>query len=254
MSIVRLAIIGGTGLSSNYSSAELETVETRYGDVAVRTEHLTGFDLCFIARHAHGHTIPPHRVNHHAHVEAMRLLDVQGAIGTAAVGSLRSAFKPGDFSILSDFIDITRGAAVSFYDTDVKHTDFTEPYDQRMREALRLTAPVPGEFQVHDHGIYVCVTGPRYETPSEIKLFQSWGGDMVGMTNAPEAILCREAAIPYAGLAVVTNYGCGMVVDGHTKSEFLSHISVGQVVSAVAETLGVWMVSALTRYLKDFLI
>jgi len=213
----RLAVIGGSGFGRAFLPGEPETISTAYGNASVVRAELSGREIVFLARHGVGHKIPPHRINHRANIAALRALEVSHVFATAAVGSLRTDMAPGEFVVLDSFVDMTKGEVVTFFDQvgDVRHTDFSEPYDAALRGRLINAAEhcsgSIGPSVIHPSGTYLCLSGPRYETPAEIRLYASLGCDVVGMTGAPEAILCREAEIPYASIAIVTNYGCGLV-------------------------------------------
>ena len=236
----RIAIIGGTGFGQSLVSGTPETQDTPYGAASVTRADLGGeVDLIFLARHGTGHSLPPHRINHRANIAALRDLRADAVFATAAVGSLRQEIAPGDFVILDDFLDMTRGEVVTFFDTpgQVRHTDFSEPYDPGLRQTL-LAAPPP-DMTVHPQGTYLCVSGPRYETPAEVRLFSQWGASVVGMTGAPEAILCREAGLRYAGIALATNYGTGLLPDAP-----LSHADVEAQMASRRDALVAWLLRA----------
>ena len=141
--------------------------------------------------------------------------------------------------VLDDFLDFTKGDVTTFFDQpgQVRHTDFSHPYDPDLRETLLATAPP--ELTVHPRGTYLCVSGPRYETPAEVRLFASWGADVVGMTGAPEAILCREAGLRYAGVALATNYGTGLLTGAA-----LSHAEVEEQMALRRSALADWLLRA----------
>lgn len=238
----RVGLIGGTGFGEALVAGTQETVTTDFGQAAVTRGDLgDGRELVFVARHGSGHKIAPHLINHRANIAALKTLGVTAVFATAAVGSLRPDIQPGDFVVLDDFLDFTKGEVVTFFDApgQVRHTDMGQPYDPTLRKALLDTA---GGVQttVHPHGTYLCLSGPRYETPAEIKLFASWGASVVGMTCAPEAILCREADLPYAGVALATNFGCGLMGD-----EVLSHGDVGTRMAQGQDTLASWLLRAI---------
>ncbi len=210
----RIGIIGGSGFGEAFAQGKAETIDTEWGQAAITRSPLsdTG-ELLFVARHGAGHRLPPHLINHRANIAALRSAGVDGVLATAAVGSLHLDKKPGDYVVLDDFIDMTKGEVVTWSGADrVQHADMGQPYDAPLRAALIAAAEtLPRGATMHPRGTYVCLSGPRYETRAEVRLFASWGGDVVGMTSAPEAILCRELGLPYAGIAIVTNYGCGLV-------------------------------------------
>ena len=240
--MLTVAVIGGTGFGNALVAGEPETVETEYGSTsltrAVLSDSLT---LLFLARHGAGHTLPPHKINHRANIAALRDLEVGAVFATTAVGSLRLEIKPGDFVLLDDFLDFSKGEVVTFYSEpgQVKHTDFVHPYDPNLREILLQTAGSALEPRVHRSGTYLCTSGPRYETPAEVRLFGQWGASVVGMTGAPEAILCREAGLRYAGVALATNYGTGLVPNAP-----LSHAEVEQEMAASRDALAAWLLRA----------
>lgn len=238
----RIGLIGGTGFGEALVSGTPEQVETEYGPARVTRGALDAErEIVFVARHGVGHQIPPHLINHRANIAALRQLEVSRVFATAAVGSLQEALRPGDFVVLDDFLDLTKGEVVTFFDAPglVRHTDMGQPYAPELRRILLDTAPDTGSAAVHPRGTYVCVSGPRYETPAEIRLYASWGGSVVGMTGAPEAILCREAELPYAGVAIVTNYGCGLL-----DSAPLAHGDVEHRMSQSRDCLAAWLLRA----------
>ncbi|MBV9851293.1 MAG: MTAP family purine nucleoside phosphorylase, partial [Armatimonadetes bacterium] len=186
---MRIAVIGGTGFGESLIAGTPETVETEYGAALVTRGDLGGGrELAFLARHGPGHRLPPHLINHRANVAALRDLGVRAVFATAAVGSLRRVLAPGDYVLLDDFLDFTQGGAVTFFDApgNVRHTDFVRPYDPALRETLLREADDDLRPRLHPRGTYLCLSGPRYETPAEVRLFASWGADVVGMTGAPE--------------------------------------------------------------------
>ncbi len=238
----RIAIIGGTGFGRALVPGVPESVETPFGAAALTRADLGGGrELLFLARHGAGHALPPHRINHRANIAALRALGADAVFATAAVGSLRVGIAPGDFVILDDFLDMTRGEVVTFFETpgEVTHTDFVHPYDPGLRETLLQSAGPEIAARVHPRGTYLCVSGPRYETPAEVRLFGAWGADVVGMTGAPEAVLCREAGLRYAGVALATNYGTGLL-----SSSPLSHADVEQQMAARRDALAAWLLRA----------
>jgi 5'-methylthioadenosine phosphorylase len=238
----RVGVIGGTGFGEALAPGQQERVETEYGTSSI-TRSTLGADreLIFVARHGAGHKIAPHLINHRANIEALRLIGVSAVLATTAVGSLRTDIKPGDFVVLDDMIDLTKGAVVTFFDKPgvVRHTDMSRPYASALRRVLLATAGDTGGAAVHSGGTYVCLSGPRYETPAEIRMLASWGGSVVGMTGAPEVILCREAGLPYAGVSIVTNYGCGLV-----EASPLSHAEVEEQMARSRTQLAAWLLRA----------
>ena len=207
------AVIGGTGFY-DFFSGEVATVEveTPYGAVTMERGRVEGVEVIFLPRHGQGHSVPPHRINYRANVVALRDLGVKNILASAAVGTMRETMPPGSLAALTQFLDFTRGRASTFYDGadgKVVHTDMTQPYCSHLREELLAAAQVLGE-QLHPEAVYVCAEGPRFETPAEIRMFQKFGGDLVGMTGVPEVVLAREAGMCYASVAIATNWAAGV--------------------------------------------
>jgi 5'-methylthioadenosine phosphorylase len=205
---VDAGIIGGTGIGALLLAmpGEVVHVPTEKGFLRGRLLDVEGKKVFALSRHSSGHKVPPHKVNYAAMAVGLRQLGARKCFATAAVGSLRPEWGCGTLVACSDFVDMT-GRFPTLYDREVVHTDFSHPFPARnaiLQAAVDLGAPV------HDGGVYVCGNGPRYETPEEIRLYGEFGGDVVGMTAASEAILMREAGIDYGCLAIVTNLACGI--------------------------------------------
>ena len=206
--MIDVGIIGGTGIGSRLLSLPGEPLElsTEYGHVSAHVVTHEGIRIAVLSRHAAGHKVTPHRVNYRATAAAMRDLKVKGVFATAAVGSLRPDWGPGTLALCSDFLDLS-ARNVTMFDTVIGHTDFSEPFSSTLREAVLASGH---ELPIQRDAIYLNLNGPRYETPAEVRLFGSWGADVVGMTAGSEAVVMREAGVPYACLAVVTNLGTGL--------------------------------------------
>jgi 5'-methylthioadenosine phosphorylase len=140
---------------------------------------------------------------------ALKQLGAHQVLSVSAVGSLKEYMPPGDFVIVDQFIDRTRGRASTFFDDFgiVAHVSFGDPVDAALSAALRQAAEAAG-VRVHTGGTYVCMEGPQFSSRAESELYRSWGASVIGMTNLPEAKLAREAELPYASLAMVTDYDC----------------------------------------------
>jgi len=226
LSDLKVAIIGGTGVyNQSLLENEIEiSVETRFGQVEIRQGDYKGRRVFFLARHGGKHSVPPHMVNYKANIAALKKLDVDAIIATAAVGTLRREMPPGSRVVIDQFIDFTKCRPLTFFEGEnslVVHTDVTEPYCPEVRAAI-LRAGASLDQNVIDGGCYVCCEGPRFETPAEIKMFGQWGGDLVGMTNVPEVVLAREAGLCYATIALPANYAAGIsktILDHHEVLE-----------------------------------
>lgn len=233
---MKTAIIGGTGVQQ-LPGWTLQAEHGYEGEVYLYEGVLHGEPALLLPRHSKGHKVPPHRIPHARHVRLLKELGVQAVFATAAVGSLRPDWTPGTLAVLSDFLDFTR-TVNTLYDDTVVHTDFSEPFSPLLRATLLHAANELG-LTVQPQGVYVCVPGPRYETPAEIRMFRLLGGDVIGMTVVPEAVLCREAGIHYAAVAVVTNLGTGL------SEQPLTHDEVTQVMEQAVETLARWFAHTL---------
>ena len=220
---MEIAIIGGTGVYDPYmltNSREVK-VETPYGAITPTVGEFKGEEVVFLPRHGSEHSVPPHRVNYQANIWGLRSMGVKRVISTTAVGSLNPQMFPGDLVIIDQFIDFTKSRPHTFYEGGefgVVHVDYTEPYCPEVREVI-LKAATDLKLKAHDHGVYVCTEGPRFETPAEIRMFSKLGGDLVGMTNIPEVVLAREAAICYATISMVTNFAAGIAAGPLTHEE-----------------------------------
>ena len=210
-----LAIIGGSGLAqlAGLEVAQRRALQTPYGEPSGELSfgRLRGRPLVFLARHGEQHSIPPHQVNYRANLWALSESGALGVVAVAAVGSIRADLKPGDLVFPDQIIDYTWGRQSTFHDgpgASVAHVDFTEPYDQALRDRLRKAATAIGS-RVSDRAVYAATQGPRLESAAEINRLERDGADVVGMTGMPEAALARELALPYAAINVVANYAAG---------------------------------------------
>jgi 5'-methylthioadenosine phosphorylase len=208
-----LGIIGGSGLYAMEGLRNVRElkVSTPYGapsDAIVRGT-LGDTTLLFLPRHGRGHRIPPHRINYRANVFALKALGAGQLLSISAVGSLREGIKPGDMVLVDQFIDRTRTRASTFFDDFgmVAHVGFADPVDPALRDAVHAATIATGA-PLHLGGTYVCMEGPQFSTRSESHMYRAWGAHVIGMTNLPEAKLAREAELPYASLAMATDYDC----------------------------------------------
>jgi 5'-methylthioinosine phosphorylase len=210
-----LAIIGGSGLTrlSTLAVAHREVVRTPYGEPssALIFGQVAGRDVVFLARHGHGHTIPPHRVNYRANLWALKHRKVDAVLAVASVGAIASVHAPGDLVLPHQLIDYTSGREGTFFDGEdrkVVHIDFTHPYSVELRTRCVAASRAAG-VALHDGGVYGAVSGPRLETAAEIDRMERDGATVVGMTGMPEAALARELGIAYAAIDVVVNQAAG---------------------------------------------
>jgi 5'-methylthioadenosine phosphorylase len=188
-------------------------MRTPYGEPsgALTFGQFSGAEVVFLARHGYGHTLAPHEINYRANIWALKELKVEGVIAVATVGGIRSDLPPGVLVVPHQIIDYTYSRKSTFFegsDMPVIHADFTQPYSGPLRERLIAAAAACGETVV-DGATYACTQGPRLETAAEIERIAREGGDVVGMTGMPEAVLAREAGLQYAALALVINHAAG---------------------------------------------
>lgn len=209
-----LAIIGGSGLTrlSTMAIDHREVVRTPYGEPssALLFGRVAEREAVFLARHGHGHTIPPHRVNYRANLWALKERGATSIIAVASVGGIRGLL-PGELVLPHQLIDYTAGRDATYFDggdQKVVHVDFTHPYSPELRAACLRAALLAG-IELTDGGVYGAVSGPRLETAAEIDRMDRDGATMVGMTGMPEAALARELELPYAAIAVVVNHAAG---------------------------------------------
>lgn len=199
-----LGIIGGTNLSHSriLRDCSRDIIETDHGEIGYFKDDL--LDLVFIPRHGMDTWCPPHRVNHHGNVAALNSLGVTHVLGITSVGSLKLEIPPGTFLIPEDYIQLTN--ILTFFHEDTKHV--TPSLCPSMLQLIYEVGTTQG-FPVRLGGIYLQTTGPRFETPAEIRFFATFA-DVVGMNMASEATLSNELDMEYANISVVDNYGNGL--------------------------------------------
>ncbi|MFO1191016.1 MAG: MTAP family purine nucleoside phosphorylase [Rhodoferax sp.] len=205
------------GLISSAASGRLlqdrreQQVPTPWGPASVLTGRIGGREAAVVLRYGPMLTVPSHKINYRANLWALRELGVQRIISQNAIGSVNPMLRPGDIVIAHDFLDRTKGRPLSLFDQEEcwVRVDMTEPFCPEVRQALRAaTRSLPD--RVLDRGVFACVEGPRFETPSEIRALQRDGADIVGTPLVPEVVLAREAEMCFASIAPVINYGAGM--------------------------------------------
>ena len=210
--MVKVGIIGGSGLDDPKLLEDFEEreVETKFGvpSSKVSCGKISGVEVCILARHGKEHNIPPASVNYAANIAALKILGCDYIIGTSAVGSLREEIAPGDLVFPVQFVDFTKKRRNSFYEEvgDVAHCEMAEPFSDFLREKLVGVTREFG-FRCHDGATVVVVEGPRFSTRAESNMFRGFA-DVVGMTTVPECCLAKEAGIPYASVAMATDYDC----------------------------------------------
>lgn len=219
-----LGVIGGSGLYEIPGlTGTWKTVDTPWGlpsDQLFDAE-LDGQRVVFLPRHGRGHRTPPSAINYRANVDALKRLGVTDVLSISAVGSLKEEYPPGHFVAVDQYIDRTFAREKSFFGAGcVAHVSVADPVCPRLT-GLAVAAARAAGAQVAEGGTYLVMEGPQFSTRAESNLYRGWGCSVIGMTNMPEAKLAREAELPYASIAMVTDYDCWH--DDHEAVE-VSHI------------------------------
>ena len=244
-----LAVLGGSGLYEMGGLTDVEelAVDTPFGkpsDAIVRGR-LGDTTLLFLPRHGRGHRYAPHEINFRANVCALKTSGATHLVSVSAVGSMKEEIAPGDLVVPDQFIDLTKKRTSTFFeDGVVGHVMFADPVCPRMAEALAGAAARAGA-KVHRGGAYVCIEGPQFSTRAESRVYRSWGVSVIGMTSMPEAKLAREAELPFATLALSTDYDCW-----HESEE---DVSVEAVLAVMRKNVGLAQraIAELARALPD---
>ena len=207
-----LGIIGGSGIYNleGLTETHWEKVSSPFGEPSddLLFGTFNGETIVFLPRHGRGHRLPPNDINYLANIDALKRVGVTDLISVSAVGSLREELKPGMFVIVDQFIDRTVSRPRSFFGTGcAAHISLAHPTCNRLAQIVYQTAQGLGIDSVMG-GTYLAMEGPQFSTYAESQLYRSWGCDVIGMTNIPEAKLAREAEICYTTIAMVTDYDC----------------------------------------------
>lgn len=237
-------LITGSGF---YDIPDLEdrssnVVSTPFGSATVTSGSWRGRPIAFLPRHGADHSVPPAGINYRANVWALKTVGVTDVFATAVSGGIDRQMPPGALVIISDFLDFTNGRADTFFDgttpidgdtafdSSRHHTDMTNPYAPALRAAL-LASAAEQNIDVIDGGVYCTTNGPRFESPAEIEMMRTLGGQLVGMTGYPEVALAGEAGLRYASVGVISNAAAGM------GDEELTAADVFSIIGDVAEPL-----------------
>lgn len=213
--MTKVAIIGGSGLEDPDILKSPKTIEvgTPYG--APSSELTTGkigdTEVVILSRHGKKHTIPPTEVNNRANIWALKEQGCDYILATTACGSLREEIDRGDLVILDQFIDFTKHRQTTFFEEfepgEMKHTVMADPFDSSLRNHL-IESAKELKLSIHNKGTAVTIEGPRFSTRAESNMYRMWGADVINMSTAPEAILANELGIPYAAIAMSTDFDC----------------------------------------------
>ena len=208
----KIGIIGGSGIDEleELRGAQWKPVSSPFGNTSDKLlfGEINSVPIVFLPRHGRGHKLTPTAINYRANIDALKRVGVTDLISLSAVGSLKEEYEPGNFVLVDQFIDRTFSREKTFFGEGcVAHVSFSHPISFRLQKALHNTCEELG-LRSHLGGTYICMEGPQFSTLAESTLYSSWGCDVIGMTNMPEAKLAREAELPYATVAMVTDYDC----------------------------------------------
>lgn len=208
-----IGIIGGSGLDDPaiLDNPRDIAIATPWGppSAPLKIGRIAGVEVVLLGRHGREHTIPPGQVNYRANIRALLDVGVDRILATTAVGSLREEIGRGDLIILDQFIDVTRHRMNTFHESFSPHSPIhvaaAEPFDAAMRKVL-ISAGKKRDYRLHETGTVITIEGPRFSTRAESRMFRAWGADVINMSIATEAALALEAGLPYAAVAMSTDY------------------------------------------------
>jgi 5'-methylthioadenosine phosphorylase len=224
-----IGVLGGSGVYEldGLENARWEKVESPFGAPSdeLLFGELNGASLVFLPRHGRGHRIPPSEVNYRANIDALKRVGVTDLVSMSACGSLREQLRPGTFVLVDQYVDRTFARDKSVFSSVLAaHVSMGHPVCRRLAELLHQAAGEVGVPAVRG-GVYLAMEGPQFSTLAESELYRSWGCDVVGMTNMPEAKLAREAELCYASVAMVTDYDCW-----HPEHD---HVQVAEIIAVL---------------------
>lgn len=219
-----MGLLGGTGLYDmegieDLKSVELETPFGKPSDAYV-TGVLEGKKIAFLSRHGRGHRLSPSEINYRANIYGFKMMGVDRVISVNSVGSLKEEIRPTDILFPDQFYDKTYRENTFFEEGLVAHIGFAEPVCADLSQVLYKTGKNLG-LRVHKKGTYICIQGPHFSTIAESQIYRKWGCDVIGMTSATEAKLCREAEICYASMSLITDYDVWHETEGHVSVEMI---------------------------------
>ena len=246
--MTKIAIIGGTGLENPdiLKNASRVKVTTPYGNPSSELTFgdINGKEVVILSRHGKDHSITPTGVNNCANIHTLKDQGCTHILATTACGSLREEIGRGHFVIPDQFIDYTRHRKVSFYENfengELKHTAMADPFDSLLRKKIIESAGELG-LVCHPKGTVITIEGPRFSTRAESNMYRIWGADIVNMSTAPETVLANEAGIPYAAIAISTDYDCWKTDEAPvTWEEVLKvfHGNVENVIKILVKVIG----------------
>jgi 5'-methylthioadenosine phosphorylase len=212
---VKIGIIGGSGLDNPelFSNPKDVSMNTQWGEPSspLKLGQIGGVDVALLGRHGREHTIPPSQVNYRANLQAFKDIGCTHILATTAVGSLREEIGRGDLVILDQFIDFTKQRKVTFHESfkphEPVHTPMADPFDPQLRYILARVCSDQG-LTFHGAGTVLTIEGPRFSTRAESKMFRLFGADVINMSVSTEVALSNEMGIPYAAIAMSTDFDC----------------------------------------------
>lgn len=207
-----LGVVGGSGIYDipGLERVSRQRVETPYGPPSgeIVCGEIGGTKLAFLPRHGQHHQIPPHQINYRANICALKKLGATHVVSLSAVGSMKEEIVPGHVVVVDQYIDLTKRRTSTFFEDGIAaHVAFADPVCPLLASALADASHAAGAT-VHRGGTYLCMEGPQFSSRAESRLYRTWGVSVIGMTAMPEAKLAREAELPYATLALATDYDC----------------------------------------------
>ncbi|HWA09624.1 MAG TPA: MTAP family purine nucleoside phosphorylase [Opitutaceae bacterium] len=217
---MKVAFISGTSIvnSDLFAAWAVKTIETPYGAVIYKARG----DHVLINRHGYGFPLPPHSINYRANIRALADLGYRDILSLNSVGSLKAALPPGTLVSCSDYVGLQQGPA-TFFDQELKGGS-PRIANNLIPDLIMKLSP---EFMIHPGKTYVQMRGPRFETQAEIRIVKDWG-DVIGMTAAHEADLCAEIGLNYNSLAIIDNYGNGLLQDDIDFAKFKELVKANQ--------------------------
>ena len=244
-----LGVIGGSGIGKIDELAFIKNHEivTPWGKPSgsILECKFNDLKLFFLHRHGSNHKLSPSAINYRANIDALKQLGVTDILSLSSVGSLRNDLVPGNLVIINQYIDLTKKRESTFFeDGIVVHVSMAKPTDDTLMQIAKLSLDslsIDYTFGVS----YVCIEGPQFSTLSESKLYKNWGCDVIGMTNMPEAKLCKEASIRYASIGMITDYDCW-----HPTHENVEVLNVIETLKSNTKKANKLVIDFLSKYSK----
>ena len=244
-----LGVIGGSGIDKIDELVFIKNhkISTPWGDPSdsVTEYKFSDLKIFFLKRHGKDHRLSPSSINYRANIDALKQLGVSDVLSLSSVGSLRQELAPGNFVIIDQYVDLTKKRQSTFFENDiVVHVSMAKPTDDALMQIAKFsldTLSIDYTFGA----TYVCIEGPQFSTLAESKLYKNWGCDVIGMTNMPEAKLCKEASIRYASIGMITDYDCW-----HPNYENVEVLNVLETLKSNTKKAHKLIVNFLSKYSK----